>query len=117
VVVFSSHHEYYIYTVAVDMRNGIDGLCGLITNELDCNPNDGKVYIFFNRPRDKVKMLIWDKDGYVMYLKRLEKGKFEQILKQDQETKKYNIKYNHLVMLLSGISLVGLKQRPRYLLT
>ncbi len=99
------------------MRNGIDGLCGLIINELDASPSDGKVYIFFNRPRDKVKMLIWDKDGYVMYLKRLEKGKFEQILKRDQETKKYHIKYNHLVMLLSGISLVGLKQKSRYLLT
>jgi transposase len=111
---FSSHHEFYIYTKSVDMRKGIDGLCGLITNELNSNPIDGKVYIFFNSMRDKIKLLVWDVDGYVLYLKRLERGKFEKIIDQVDGAHKYKIQYKHLVMLMSGISLLGMKQKPRY---
>lgn len=95
------------------MRKGYDGLSGIVTNEMERRPTDGSVYIFFNRTRDKVKMLIWDADGYVIYGKRLEKGRFEQILTKDTSNQ-YQIAYKHLVMLMSGISLVGLRQKPRY---
>lgn len=113
-VSFSSHHEFYIYTQSVDMRKGIDGLCGLVTNELNLNVTDGKVYVFFNSMRDKIKLLVWDSDGYVLYLKRLERGRFEKIIQQKDGEKKYKIQYKHLVMLMSGISLLGIKQKPRY---
>jgi transposase len=106
--------QYHIYTIAVDMRKGYDGLSGIVTNELQKRPTDGCVYIFFNATRDKVKMLIWDHDGYVIYAKRLERGRFEQLIYKDQASKSYTINYNHLVMLMSGVSLVGLKQKYRY---
>ena len=112
-VSFSTHHEYYIYNLAVDMRKGYDGLSGLVVNELGRQPLDGSVYVFFNTMRDKVKLLVWDTDGYVIYSKRLERGRFEQVLVQDKD-KAYRIAYKHLVMLLGGISLVGLHQKPRY---
>lgn len=112
-VSFSAHHEYYIYTFSVDMRKGYDGLSGLVINELGRQPLDGSVYVFFNNLRDKVKLLVWDIDGYVIYSKRLERGRFEDILVQDID-KGYRIAYKHLVMLLGGISLVGLHQKPRY---
>jgi transposase len=111
---FSSHHEFYLYTQSIDMRKGIDGLCGLVTNELNANPIDGKVYIFFNNARDKVKLLVWDVDGYVLYLKRLERGRFEKTIQQVEGEKSYKIQYKHLVMLMSGISLLGIKQKHRY---
>ncbi len=95
------------------MRKGYDGLSGIVQNEMGRRPTDGSVYIFFNGTRDKVKMLIWDVDGYVIYGKRLEKGRFEQILSQDT-TNQFQIAYKHLVMLMSGISLIGLRQKPRY---
>jgi transposase len=110
---FSAHQNYYIYTLSVDMRKGYDGLSGIVTNEMGRRPTDGSVYIFFNGTRDKVKMLIWDVDGYVIYGKRLEKGRFEQILSQDT-SHQYQIAYKHLVMLMSGISLIGMRQKPRY---
>ena len=112
-VSFSTQHQFYIYTTGIDMRKGYDGLCGLVINELQRQPLDGSVYVFFNTQRDKVKMLVWDVDGYVIYSKRLEKGKFEKIIVQSS-MKEYRISYKHLVMLLGGISLVGLHQRPRY---
>lgn len=110
---FSSHLKYYIYTYPTDMRKGYNGLSGLVRNELHVDPTSGDVYVFFNRNRQLMKMLVWDKDGFVIYSKRLEKGTFEKVTGVKQEVK-YKIQYNHLVMLLSGISLFGVKQRPRY---
>jgi len=56
---------------------------------------------------------VWDHDGYVIYGKRLERGTFEYMTKFAKE-KKQGIAYQHLVMLLSGISLLGIRHRPRY---
>ena len=110
---FGHHHRYFVYRGGVDMRKGYDGLSGLVRNELGEDPLKGDVYIFFNGSRQSVKLLVWDRDGFVVYSKRLERGRFEQ-LDGMMEGKSYGISYQHLVMLLSGISLVGMRQRPRY---
>ena len=110
---FNSHQRFYIYREATDMRKGFDGLSGLVRNELGENPVNGDVYVFFNRTRQMVKLLVWDHDGFAIYGKRLEKGRFEQLNPLSRD-KKFGIAYQHLVMLLSGISLLGLRQRPRY---
>lgn len=110
---FNSHQRYFLYAGSTDMRKGYDGLSGLVRNELGENPMSGDVYVFFNRTRKLVKMLVWDHDGFAIYGKRLEKGRFEHITRL-AAGKKYAIEYQHLVMLLSGISLLGIKQRPRY---
>jgi transposase len=110
---FGSHQRYYLYRGGVDMRKGYDGLSGLVRNELGADPMNGDVYIFFNDTRRNVKMLVWDRDGFVVYAKRLERGSFEK-LDGVLEGKSHVISYQHLVMLLSGISLVGMYQRPRY---
>lgn len=110
---FSSHLRYFIYCGVADLRKGYDGLSGLVRNELHENPLSGDVFVFFNRNRRLVKMLIWDKDGYVIYAKRLERGQFE-LVTGGRAKGKYPIQYQHLVMLLSGISLIGMKQKPRY---
>jgi len=60
-----------------DMRKGFDGLSGLIINKLGKNPIDGSVYIFINRRRDRMKLLVWQSNGFVLYYKRLESGTFE----------------------------------------
>ena len=98
------------------MRKGYDGLSGVVRNEMGTAPTSGDVFVFFNVPRDKVKMLVWDVDGYVIYAKRLEKGKFEQIITKNGD-KSCSIQYNHLMMLLDGISIVNIRQKKRYLLT
>lgn len=95
------------------MRKGYNGLSGLVRNEMESDPTNGDVYVFFNRNRQLMKMLVWDHDGFAIYSKRLEKGTFEQITGQSKGTK-YGIAYNHLIMLLSGISLLGIKKRARY---
>ena len=67
----------YAYSESVDMRKSIDSLSYLVCESLERNPQDGSIYIFHNRQRDKVKILYWDRNGFVMHYKRLEKGRFK----------------------------------------
>jgi transposase len=110
---FHSAQRFFICTVPTDMRKGIDGLCGQVRYLLEEDPLSGYVFIFFNKPRDKIKLLVWDKDGYVLYQKRLERGRFEEV-DAVSGLNKNRITYDHLVMLLSGISIRHLVQRKRY---
>jgi transposase len=65
------------YNKVVDMRKSIDGLSIIVSDALSLNPSDGSIYIFYNRKHDKLKMLYWDKNGFTLVYKRLEKDKFK----------------------------------------
>lgn len=67
--------KIWLYRNAVDFRCGVDGLSSLITNHLKQNPQEG-IYLFFNRGKDKIKGLSWHKNGFVLFYKRLELGRF-----------------------------------------
>lgn len=110
---FHSHQRYFACTIPVDMRKGIDGLCGTVRQLSHENPLSGCVFIFFNKTRDKVKLLVWDGDGYVLYQKRLERGRFEGIENESGKSM-ITMRYDQLVMLISGISIKHLVQRKRY---
>ncbi|MBK7344717.1 MAG: IS66 family insertion sequence element accessory protein TnpB [Saprospiraceae bacterium] len=70
-------HRYMLYRGIVDFRNGFDGLCGLVQRELGGAHADGSVRIFFNRRRDRMKMLAWEPGGFMLYYKRPESGTIE----------------------------------------
>jgi len=67
----------YFATALVDMRNGVDGLRTIVEQVLKRNPNDGHLFVFVGKRRDMIKILFWDKNGYVVYFKRLERGRFQ----------------------------------------
>ena len=78
------HHRYYLYRAPADtaeaaqvMRKGFDGLSGLVRQKMDSDPMDGSAYLFINRRRDKLKILVWTDGGFVLYYKPLENGTFE----------------------------------------
>lgn len=110
---FHSHQRYFVCATPVDMRKGIDGMCGVIRHLLEDNPQSGYVFIFFNKNRDKIKLLVWDIGGYVMYHKRLERGSFE-VIPGSEGKAKLSLRYDHLVMLLSGLSIRHVVQRKRF---
>lgn len=95
------------------MRKGIDGLCGVVRHLFEDNPQSGYVFIFINKGRDKIKLLVWDDGGYVLYHKRLEQGTFEMIPGGEGKAK-LSLRYDHLVMLLSGVTIRHVVQRKRY---
>lgn len=67
--------KIWLYRSAVDFRSSIDGLSYLVTSEIKQNPKEG-IYLFFNHSRDKIKCLSWHKNGFVLFYKRLETGRF-----------------------------------------
>ncbi len=108
----SSQTRYFLYSEPTDMRKSFDGLSGIVINELNGNPLSGDVYIFINRRRDRIKLLIWDRNGFWLLYKRLEQGRFQQLFFKD--SKGAYITYESLVMLLEGIDLNSVKRRKRY---
>ena len=69
--------KIYLADEPVDMRKAIDSLAAIVNEYFKTPANDGSVYIFYNKSWDRVKCLFWDKNGFVLYHKRLEKGKFK----------------------------------------
>ena len=59
------------------MRKSINGLSALIEEVFEHSPQSTHLFLFYNKSRDKVKLIFWDKNGFVLYYKRLEKGKFK----------------------------------------
>jgi len=66
----------YVALEAVDMRKCIDGLAAWVEASLPVSPLSGSLFVFFNRGRDKVKFLWWDRHGFWLAYKRLERGRF-----------------------------------------
>jgi len=108
---FNSLQRFFLYRGATDMRKSFDGLCGLVTNELQKPLTTGDVFMFINKPRNSIKLLVWDRSGFVIYYKRLEAGTFE--IPEGNE-KSMTIKWEELVMMLEGIALKSMKRRKRY---
>jgi transposase len=100
----------YVYTQPADLRKGFDGLSGIVRREFQADPLDGSLFLFFNRRRDRLKILHWDGTGYWLYYKLLEAGTFEAVPGQGPCVQ---IDATQLAMLLSGISLAAVR-RKRY---
>ncbi len=111
---FTGTLRYYLYGRPADMRKGFDGLCGLVINHLGANPRSGDVFIFINRVRTHIKILLWDQTGFVIYYKRLERGTFEMptVLPQMPSLE---ISRQKLMLILEGISLKTIHRRKRFL--
>jgi len=73
----------------------------------------GDVFIFINKPRNRMKLLRWEAGGFVLFYKRLEKGTFELPV-QNQPSLSQVIDYGELAMMVTGISMKYAKKRPRF---
>ncbi len=91
-------------TALVDMRNGIDGLRAVVEGALKKDPYTGHLFVFVGKSKDKVKILFWDRNGFVLYLKRLERGRFPLPV-VDEHRKHVAMEAAQLAMLLDGIDL------------
>ena len=92
----------YFATELVDMRNGIDGLRAVVEQVLKKSTDEGHLFVFVGKGRDKLKILFWDRNGYVVYFKRLERGRF-QLPTIDEKRTKVEMEPTQLAMLLDGI--------------
>jgi transposase len=103
----------YLCSRHVDFRKCFDGLCGEIRDYMGANPLDRSLFVFYNRRRDRLKMLVWDEDGFWLLYKRLEQGTFE-IPPVSPQQHSVALSAQQLQLILSGIELKSVRHRKRY---
>lgn len=94
----SNSCRYFLYRSPADMRFGINSLAGLVQNELGSDPMGGDVFVFLGKRRNQIRLLQWDRDGFALYIKKLERGTFEWPLATHSA-----ITSQQLALLLQGI--------------
>ncbi len=109
----STHCRYFLYTGITDMRKHFDSLSGMVTSHMHHNVLSGDIFIFLNRKRNQIKLLLFEGDGFSIYHKRLERGTYELPQVNDDNTTQ-NLSHQQLLLMLEGISLSSVKKRRRY---
>ena len=94
----------------IDMRKAIDGLTLLVIEHLQHNPQEPSLFLFCNQQRNKIKGLYWDKNGFVLIYKRLERKKF--YIPRSGEANKLEITHQQLSWLLAGFDFIGMAEHP-----
>src|SRR3984893_6233272 len=95
----------------VDLRRSFDALAEQVRQHLQADPLSGHVFVFRNKRADRVKLLYWDEDGFVIVYKRLEAGTFRF---PAADAAGVEIRAADLQMLLDGVDLDSVKRRRRY---
>ena len=106
-----SSHRYLFYRGPCDMRKSFDGLCGLVRGELGREPTGGEVFVFLNRRRTHLKLLVWEPGGFVLWYKRLEEGTFTPPTLREGGAE---ISWAELVLMIEGIRVERSLQTRRY---
>ena len=105
-------HRVFLCVKRVDFRKAHDGLCALVRDEFGDDPFSGDVFVFHNGARDRVKLLLWDRNGFWLLYKRLEKGTFP--FDVGGEGKRVEIERARLAMILEGIEWRSARKSLRY---
>ena len=98
---------------ATDMRCGFDRLAAQVQVVTGESPLSGHLFVFRSRCGSRLKILLWDRDGFALWYKRLEAGVFK-LPKLTPGTRSVELRASELAMLLEGIDLSKLKRTPRY---
>jgi transposase len=108
---FSGFQRYFLYRDSTDMRKGVNGLSGLVRKHIGHELLSGDVFIFLNRRRDRIKLLVWDRNGFVVWYKVLERGTFEL---PAAENDTLEMSWTDIQLLLEGIEIKSAKRRKRH---
>jgi len=101
----------FLATGPADLRRSFDGLAAMARDVVRQDPLSGHLFVFSNRRRDRVKVLFWDRSGFVLWYKRLEKGVFRF---PSAEAGSVEVEAAELMLLLEGIDLAGSRRRERW---
>lgn len=107
----ASRTKVFIVTGVTDLRKSFDTLSAVVSGTLKEDPYSGHLYVFCNRLRNRLKILVWDRSGFWVMAKRLEKGTFAW---PNSREKTVDMTPEELAQLLGGIDLRGARRRPWY---
>jgi transposase len=103
----------WLATAPTDMRKGFDGLMRVVAEHVRRNVLEGGLYVFFNRRRDRVKLLWWQEGGLCIWYQRLERGTFE-LPPLAADATSVVLTPTELSLILGGIELSSVRRRKRY---
>ncbi|MBD1584897.1 IS66 family insertion sequence element accessory protein TnpB [Pseudoalteromonas sp. S16_S37] len=101
------NESVYLHRQPVDFRKSINGLAAVVEQEMATSAMTGNVFAFCNKSKDKLKVLYWDKTGFALWYKRLEKDKFKWPNKESDEV--IVLTAEQWQWLLSGLSVIAHK--------
>ena len=96
-----------------DLRKSFDSLAAVVREGLGGDPLSGDIFVFRNKAADRIKLLIWEEDGYAIWYKRLEAGSY-RFPSAPESLPRVEIRAADLVMLLAGVDLASVKRGKRY---
>jgi transposase len=103
----------WLAPLPVDLRRSFDGLAEQVRQHLQSDPLSGHVFVFRNKRSDRIKLLYWDEDGYVIVYKRLEEGTFRWPAVAEGQAR-VQLRAAELAMLLDGIDWQNARRSRRY---
>ena len=104
----------FVAAEAVDLRRGFDGLAAATRSIIREDPMSGHVFVFINRRRNRMKLLVWERTGFLLLYKRLESGTFRLAAEPPAGHGHVEMDASELGLLLEGIDLRGAKRRKRW---
>jgi len=104
----------YVAAEPVDLRRGFDGLAAATRSLMALNPMNGHVFVFINRRKNRMKLLVWDRTGWLLLYKRLERGTFELPTKPEPGKRHIEVDAGELGLMLEGLDLRAAKRRERW---
>ena len=106
--------KIFVASEPVDLRKGFDGLSGVVRNILEADPLSGHLYVFLNKRRNLAKVLWWDRSGFWILYKRLERGTFTMPVPSTPTSSVVRMRASELMLILDGIDLRDAKRKRRY---
>jgi transposase len=104
----------FVCLTPADMRRSLDGLAAMTREIIREDPLSGHLFVYFNRRRDRTKILFWDRSGLCLYYKRLEKGVFRLSEFERSRRVRVEVEAAELALILEGIDLANAKRRARF---
>jgi len=106
--------RYFLCLYPVRLNMGIDGLYNVIASNTHLSPMSGDAYVFFNSSRKMVKILKWDIDGFLLYQKRLARGRFE-LPEYNEESGCFELSWDTFYFIIKGVDLAAVRYHDRFI--
>lgn len=106
--------KIFLCATPVDGRKGIDTLAAIVQSRFELDPLSGHLFLFLASHGRQARILFWDRNGFVLYSKRLEQGRFMAPRQAPEGTTHLALEAADMALLLGGIDLRGSRRRPRW---
>jgi transposase len=104
----------FVATQPIDGRKGADSLMVIARDVFGHDPLGGHLFVFFSKRADRVRIVYWDRNGFAMWSKRLQRGRFRPSFSADGKLGSCAIEAAELMLIVEGIELQGARRRPRW---